>query len=149
MNSLLHKGMNQSDSFVKCFFLMCNILSQSVRNLPYCGFSLCTGSPCSYKQLCSWRKFIKQNFLKLVDISHKRYVIIGGYVPEWLKNDQKEKLEINNFIPWNETYKQRKQIITYDIKMHTKAELKANRLMHLPWFHWLTGRHCILCLHFH
>jgi hypothetical protein len=35
-------------------------------------------------------------------------------------------------------YEQQKQIITYDIKMHTKAHLKANQLMYLSWFHWLT-----------
>jgi hypothetical protein len=48
----------------------------------------CTGSPRSYELLRSWREFVKR-----VAISHKRNVIIGGYVPERPTDGQK-KLEI-------------------------------------------------------
>jgi hypothetical protein len=39
--------------------------------------------------LRSWREFVKRNFVKRVAISRKCNVIIGSYVPERPKNEQK------------------------------------------------------------
>jgi hypothetical protein len=79
--------------------------------------------------------------------------MIEVFVPERPNNDQKT-LEINNFIAWNETYKQRKHVglLNYIIKIFQKVQTKAERtpnwLMYFPWFHWLTGWRCVPCFRF-